>query len=169
MVSTAADYGSGPRHPQLCSLPVLVGLPALPYRYGMAGAVKSLEQLSAKGADLIVRCRACGHDRTVPIEQALAIFHRRGWPTDWERVAVRFRCRTCGGKQVQLGASFYAHALRHQQVRAAYALVAVPEQLRPGCGRRRLASRLLNGTGRVRLNARRWSSGRGRSGRLLLG
>ena len=98
----------------------------------MAGAVKSLEQLSAKGADLIVRCRACGHDRTVPIEQALAIFRRRGWPTDWERVGVHFRCRACGGKQVELGANFYAYALRHQQVRGRPALAAVPEQLRPG-------------------------------------
>ena len=104
----------------------------LPYPYPVAGPVKSLEQLSAKGADLTVRCRACGHDRTVPIEQALAIFRRRGWPTDWERVAVRFRCRTCGGKQAELGVSFYAYALRHQQVRGRPALAAVPEQLRPG-------------------------------------
>jgi len=132
MVSTAADYASGPRHPQLCSLPVLVGVSPLPYRCVMAGAVRSLEQLSAQGADLIVRCRACGHERTVPIEQTLAIFRRRGWPTDRERVADRFRCRTCGAKQVDLGATFYAHALRDQQVRGRPALAAVPEQVRTG-------------------------------------
>lgn len=96
----------------------------------MVGPVRSLDDLSAKGADLLIACRACGHDRSVAIEQVMTIFHRRHWPTDWRDAHRRFRCRKCGGKDVRLDADFYGQALRKQRRPAS--LEVVPETLRPG-------------------------------------
>jgi hypothetical protein len=96
----------------------------------MVGPVRSLDDLSNKGADLIVACRACGHDRSVAIEQVMSIFRRRGWQTDWRVAHGRFRCRKCGSKDVRLDADFYGHALRRQRRPAS--LSAVPETLKPG-------------------------------------
>jgi len=44
--------------------------------------VRWLEDLSGEGADLLIQCRGCGHDRTIPIGQALDIFSRHRWSTD---------------------------------------------------------------------------------------
>jgi DNA-directed RNA polymerase subunit RPC12/RpoP len=96
----------------------------------MAGVVRSIEDLSRKGADLLIRCHACGHDRTVPIHQALDIFRRRLWSTDWWAAHRRFRCRKCGSKDIKLDADFYGHAVRRQRRPAV--LAAVEETLRPG-------------------------------------
>jgi len=96
----------------------------------MAGPVRSLEALSNTGADLIVACRACGHDRTVAIEQVVTIFQRRHWQTEWRMAHARFRCRKCGSKDVRLDVDFYGHALRKQHRSAS--LTLVPETLRPG-------------------------------------
>lgn len=96
----------------------------------MAGVCKSLLELSAKGADLVVICDACGHDRTVPIGQAVRLFWVRGWSTDWDQAHRRFRCRKCGAKTVRLDADFYGYAVRHQ--RRPVSLKAVAESVRPG-------------------------------------
>lgn len=122
--ATAAD------RPQLCSLLVLDARRPWSYRPDMAGPVRSLEDLSGKGADLVVACCACGHDRTVAIEQVMLIFRRRQWQTDWRLAHARFRCRNCGSKDVRLDADFYGFALRRQRRPAT--LTAVPETLRPG-------------------------------------
>lgn len=100
------------------------------YRAAMVGLCKSLQELSTKGADLVVICNACGHDRTIAIERATRLFFVRGWSADWDRAHRRFRCRKCGSKDVRLDADFYGYALRHQ--RQAPTLVAVAETLRPG-------------------------------------
>lgn len=65
-------------------------------RSGMAGVVRWLEDLSRKGAYLLILCQACGHDRTVPIGHALDILSRRRWSTDWWDAHRRFRCRKGG-------------------------------------------------------------------------
>ena len=96
----------------------------------MAGVVQSLEDLSGKGADLLIQCKACGHDRTVPISPALDIFRRRHWSTDWWQAHRRFRCRKCGSKEIKLDADFYGQAVRRQ--RAPAVLAVVEETLRPG-------------------------------------
>ncbi|QXQ07429.1 hypothetical protein KX816_05225 [Sphingosinicellaceae bacterium] len=96
----------------------------------MVGPVRSLDDLSAKGADLLIVCRACGHDRSVAIEQVAAIFHQRRWQTDWRAAHQRFRCRRCGSKDVRLDADFYGQALRKQRRPAS--LSAVPDALKPG-------------------------------------
>ncbi|MGI4879262.1 MAG: hypothetical protein ACRYG4_17440 [Janthinobacterium lividum] len=96
----------------------------------MAGVVRWLEDLSGKGADLLIQCRGCGHDRTVPISHALEIFGRRRWSTDWWAAHRRFRCRKCGSKHITLDADFYGHAVRQQRRPAV--LAAVEETLRPG-------------------------------------
>ena len=96
----------------------------------MTRPVRSLEDLSNKGADLVVACRACGHDRTIAIEQVMFIFRRRNWQTDWQLAHARFRCRKCGSKDIRLSVDFYGYALRHQRRPASLALV--PETLRPG-------------------------------------
>ncbi|TRW17723.1 hypothetical protein [Glacieibacterium frigidum] len=96
----------------------------------MAGPVRSLDDLSNKGADLVIACRACGHDRTVAIEQVMAVFFRRRWSTDWSAAHQRFRCRKCGSKDVRLGVDFYGYAVRRQRRPAA--LAAVPVTLKPG-------------------------------------
>jgi DNA-directed RNA polymerase subunit RPC12/RpoP len=96
----------------------------------MAGVVQSLEDLSRKGADLLIQCRACGHDRTVLIDHALDIFRRRHRSTDWWQAHRRFRCRKCGSKDICKNADFYGHAVRRQ--RAPAALAVVKETLRLG-------------------------------------
>lgn len=96
----------------------------------MAGPVRSLDDLSNKGADLTIACRACGHDRSVAIEQVITIFYRRRWETDWRLAHARFRCRRCGSKHVRLGVDFYGYALRRQRRPAS--LAVVPETLKPG-------------------------------------
>lgn len=88
------------------------------------------EDLSRKGVDLDIQCRACAHDRTVPIGHALDIFGRRRWSTDWGQAHGRFRCRKCGSKNVKLDADFYGHAVRRQRKPAT--LAVVEERLRPG-------------------------------------
>lgn len=45
----------------------------------MVGLCTSLHELSRKGADLIVACNQCGHDRTLVIEQVVRLFLVRGW------------------------------------------------------------------------------------------
>ena len=99
-------------------------------RSDIAGVVRWLEDLSRKGADLAIQCRACGHDRTVAIGHALDIFCRRRWSTDWWDAHRRFRCRKCGSKDVKLDADLYGHALRRQRTPAK--LAVVEERLRPG-------------------------------------
>ena len=96
----------------------------------MAGPVRSLEDLSIKGADLVIACRVCGHDRTVAIEQVMTIFRRRVWQTEWDQAHRRFRCRKCGSKDVRLDVDFYGYALRRQRRPAV--LEVVPETLKPG-------------------------------------
>lgn len=96
----------------------------------MAGVVRWLEDLSGKGADLLIQCRGCGHDRTVPIGHALDIFRRHRWSTDWWQARRRFRCRKCGSKDIKLDADFYGHEVRRR--RRLPVLRAVKETLRPG-------------------------------------
>jgi len=96
----------------------------------MVGLCKSLQELSTKGAGLVVICSVCGHDRTIAIERATRLFFMGGWPSDWDRAHRRFRCRKCGSKDVRLDADFYGYALRHQ--RQAPTLVVVEKPLRPG-------------------------------------
>ena len=96
----------------------------------MAGVVRWIEDLSGKGADLLIQCCGCGHDRTVPIGQALDIFTRHRWSTDWWHAHRRFRCRKCGSKDIKLDADFYGHAVCRQ--RRSPTLAAVKETIRPG-------------------------------------
>lgn len=96
----------------------------------MAGVVRCLEDLSGKGADRLSQCCGCGHDRTIPIGQALDIFSRHRWSTDWWQAHRRFRCRKYASKDIKLDVDFYGHAVRSQ--RRPPVPTAVKERLRPG-------------------------------------
>lgn len=96
----------------------------------MAGPIRDLEDLSRKRADLRISCRDCGHAGSIQIYQALDLFRRNRWSTDWYEVARRFWCRKCGSKRLGVSADFWGAAVRRQN--SPPMLKAVPPSLRPG-------------------------------------